>query len=326
MDRFDRIFQIHQILSNARVPVSRRQLEEQLECKGSTIKRTLHNMKLYLGAPIVYDPTYNGYHYVEARDEHQHKYELPGLWFTAPEIYALLTSQQLFNQIQPGLLDRYIHPLQSRFEQLLKSQHLTSQEINHRVRILPSAVRPTDRGHFRSITTALVKRRRLHLLYHGRERDEITERTVSPQRLVYYRDNWYLDAWCHLRKGLRSFSLDRLHPVYIAERQAREVDEHILDAHFSSAYGIFAGKAKHRAILRFTPEATKWVADEQWHQAQQISYEEDGGCQLQLPYGDDRELIKQIMQYGAGVEVMAPSALRRKVAQEHSRAAAQYEK
>jgi len=322
MDRFDRIFQIHQILSDANKPVSRRKLREQLKCKGSVIKSALQDMRRYLGAPIVYDSDSNSYHYDEAKDGQ--KYELPGLWFTAQEIYALLTSQRLVSQIQPGLLDSYIKPLKRHLEQLLKAHHLTSEEINQRVRILPCAFRQIDTEHFRTITTALIRRRQLHLLYHGRERDQITERTVSPQRLIYYRDNWYLDAWCHLRDGLRSFSLDRLHPVYIADELAIEIDDEVLDAHYPSTYGIFAGSAEYLAILKFSPEATKWVADEQWHPEQKISYEKDGGCLMQLPYGDDRELVKQIMQYGADVEVISPPGLRTKVAQGHIQAASQY--
>ena len=54
-------------------------------------------------------------------------------------------------------------------------------------------------------TTAVagaLMRRRLAIAYHGRERDATTVRKVSPQRLTHYRDNWYLDAWCHSRRGL----------------------------------------------------------------------------------------------------------------------------
>lgn len=50
----------------------------------------------------------------------------------------------------------------------------------------------------------------MRIRYHSRSKDERTERVVSPQRLIYYRDNWYLDAWDHLREALRSFSIDRI--------------------------------------------------------------------------------------------------------------------
>ncbi|MDT8429578.1 MAG: WYL domain-containing protein [Pseudomonadales bacterium] len=60
--------------------------------------------------------------------------------------------------------------------------------------------------------------------YSSRSKEELSERWVSPQRLVYYRDNWYLDAWCHLREGLRMFSIDRLDVaiIHFSDRAARQ--------------------------------------------------------------------------------------------------------
>ena len=48
------------------------------------------------------------------------------------------------------------------------------------------------------------------ITYHGRRRDQVSERVVSPQRLTQYRNSWYLDAWCHQANGLRSFALERI--------------------------------------------------------------------------------------------------------------------
>ena len=77
---------------------------------------------------------------------------------------------------------------------------------------------------------------------------------VSPLRLVHYRDNWYLDAWCHLRQGLRNFALDAITEVQLLERPAREVSAAKLDATFGPSYGIFSGGSVRWARLRFSPE------------------------------------------------------------------------
>ncbi len=129
------------------------------------------------------------------------------MWFNSGELYALLTTHRLLCEIQPGLLQTCIEPFRHRIEELLKGKESGSGQIARRVRILQTAARPTNVDHFRTATNALIKRKQLRILYHGRERDQTTERTISPQRIVYYRDNWYLDAWCHERKQLRTFSL-----------------------------------------------------------------------------------------------------------------------
>ncbi len=110
-----------------------------------------------------------------------------------------------------------------------------------RVRIIHTAMRLVDPGHFRHVAQALFQCKKIRILYYGRQRDETTERVVSPQRVVHYRSGWYLDTWCHLRNGLRHFSLDRLHPIEILDDPAEEVTESDLDEHFAAAYGIFSG-------------------------------------------------------------------------------------
>jgi hypothetical protein len=94
---------------------------------------------------------------------------------------------------------------------------------------------------------------------------ELTEREVSPQRLVHYRENWYLDAWCHMRNGLRSFAVDGVRHAEILDLAAREVAEKSLDAMLGAGYGIFSGRKLSWVRLRFSPERARWVALEMWH-------------------------------------------------------------
>ena len=138
-------------------------------------------------------------------------------------------------------------------------------------------------------------------------------RTVSPQRITHYRDNWYLDAWCELRKGLRSFAMDRVKNALETTDKAIDVNEKELNEHYASSYGIFAGKANKTAVLRFSAERARWVADERWHPEQAGQYLTDGRYELRIPYRDERELVMDIMRHGADVEVVSPVALRETV-------------
>lgn len=320
MDRFDRIYKLHNILAARRTPVSRKTLEERMECSRATVMRTIECLRDHLGAPIEYDAASNGYYYTAAEDG---PYELPGLWFNVSELQALRVSYELLSRVQPGVLSESIRPVARRLEKLLASQG--GRWATERIRILQMAPRPVDAEQFRRIAEALADRRQLHVFYHGRARDTTTERDVSPQRLVYYRDNWYLDAWCHWRRGLRTFSLDRLHLVKARPDLAVDVDDAELDRVLTSAYGIFAGEPAHTAVLRFSGEAARWVADEQWHPEQRSRIFSDGSMELRVPYADSRELMQDILRYGPDVEVREPAALREAVAERLKRALRQYE-
>lgn len=271
--------------------------------------RLVDVMRDYLGAPLNYDSAANGWHY-DLNGEHP--YELPGLWFNAQELHALLAIHKLIHDLQPGLLDEQLRPVQKRIEQLLQSKHLGSGQLTERVRVLAMGVR-TKSDAFQKVAEGVLQRKQLQLHYHARGSDQTTQRTVSPQRLIHYRDNWYLDAWCHKRRGLRSFSIDRIRQIKSLDQPADDIDEQTLQDYFADAYGIFSGVADNTAVLRFNPTAARWVAEERWHPRQAGEFLPDGRYRLELPYGNPKELIMDILKYGPDVEVVGPESLRREV-------------
>jgi predicted DNA-binding transcriptional regulator YafY len=309
LDRFDRIFELNRILQGARRPVSRRRIEEELECSRATVKRIIEDMRLYLNAPIVYDREHNGYRYDQRVGE---MYELPGLWFNASELHALLCVQRLLRDVQPGLLDAHLKPLQQRIDALLEREPTGSGGISGRIRILQMATRSVG-DCFQVVAGAVARRIRLDLGYRNRSSGEESTRLVSPQRLVYYRDNWYVDGWCHLRDGLRTFALDAVTAARALEEPALEISQAELDTHFAASYGIFAGPPTQTAVLRFAPDRARWVATERWHRDQEGRLLEDGSYELRVPYSNPLELIMDVLKYGPDVEVVAPEVLREKV-------------
>ena len=323
MDRTERFYLIDQLLNERRVvPVD--VMLENLGVSRATFKRDLEYMRERLHAPIVWDAEQRGYRF-GVQDSRLRQYALPGLWFNASEIHALLTMRQLLENLQPGLLEPHVAPLRARVEALLDSSEHAAGEVRARIRLLNLAARPVDPQFFEVASSALLARRRLSLRHYNRTRDEESEREVSPQRLVYYRDNWYLDTWCHLRGGLRSFGLSGVRRALMLDRRARNVPERLLDAELGAGYGIFAGRRTSRARLLFSAVRARWVADECWHPQQTGSFQEDGSYLLELPYSDTRELLMDILRHGAEVEVLAPATLRREVAAALAAAAARYE-
>jgi predicted DNA-binding transcriptional regulator YafY len=196
-------------------------------------------------------------------------------------------------------------------------------EAASRLRFPALAARPAGEA-FNAAASATLERRKLWIEYHARSTDERSERTVSPQRITHYREAWYLDAWDEKRDALRSFSIDRILRASVLEEPAVDVPEAQLDEHYASAYGIFGGKADKVAVLRFSAERARWVADENWHPEQEGKYLPDGRYELRIPYRDSRELVMDVMRHGVHVEVIEPMVLREEVRQQLEKAARQY--
>jgi predicted DNA-binding transcriptional regulator YafY len=310
MSQTERILRIQQILQDRQV-VPRATFLDELEVSPAQFKRDLAFLRDRFQVQIEYDPEKRGY--LLAHDKEAASVELPGPMYTAREIHALLIMEDLVKQLQPGLLDEHLKPLRERLKLLLGRADLPSDQIRKRIRILHMASRPSGPRHFRLVSQATLMRRRLRLRYYNRGRDDLTDREVSPQRLVYYRGNWYLDAWCHLRKDLRSFAVDAMRKVSLSPTAAQEVDATSLDAHLGAGYGIFSGVADKFAVLRFEPAAARWVSAECWHAKQRHELEPSGHLILTVPYANEPELVMDILRYGPDVEVLSPASLRETV-------------
>ncbi len=318
MNRAERIFRLHGLLKQQR-PVSMRRLREEMGASRSTITRDVEYMRDFMGAPIVYNRGANSYAY----DPSVTEFELPGFWFNASELYALLASEQLLESVQPGLLTPYIGPLRARIRKLLEQSGHRADTVTARISILSVGARRIDSDQFGAAAQAVLEGRVLDLTYKGRERNEITRRRVHPHQLIHYRNNWYLIARCEQAQELRTFALDRILGAEQSEDAAQEADVAALDRYLRASFGIFTGPAQEWAVLRFSPRMARWVADETWH-PDQIGQWQGEQYELQIPYSDPRELMMDILKYGPEVEVVAPEELRTAVAERLTMAAEVY--
>lgn len=321
MNRTERFYKLRQLLSDRR-PISFIELQSQLEVSRATLVRDLRDLRDRLKVPLYFDRHEGGYRLETPKQEADAQYELPGLWFSADEIHALLTMQHLLANLGTGgLLAPHIKPLLTRLTRLLGAADNPAAEVAKRIRIETVGARSFRLEHFQAVGAAVLRRKRLVIEYHARSRNESTRREVSPQRLVHYRDNWYLDAWCHLRKELRSFAVDAIRRAEILDLAARDIDDATLDHVLGSGYGIFAGAGVQWAVLRFSAERSRWVASEQWHPSQEGKMFDDGSYELRVPYSQSPELIMDILRHGSHVTVFAPPELRDAVCREHTLAA-----
>ncbi len=322
MNNVDRIYKINSMLQSRGIVTIAEFLLE-LEISEATFKRDIKYMRETLNAPLIYDPDSRGYRF--EKQGPGRKYELPGLWFSQEETTALVTMQHLLSSLdQGGLIGPHLAPLMTKIDTLLGQGETTSKELRKRIKVIPIGNRKTSNEFFAEIGNALLKRERIQILFYSKGKDETTEREISPQRLIHYRENWYLDAYCHMRKELRSFALDGIKQVSLLSDTCAEVTEREMNDHFTESYGIFSGKADKTAKLKFSNKAARWVANESWHPKQRGTLNKDGSYTLEFEYGQDPELIMDILKYGAEVRVITPLDLKNKITVELKKALANY--
>lgn len=309
MTKLDRLQQLHRLFTSYRRPIPLKKIAERLECAERTAHRLIEDMQTYFDAPIEYSREDNGWHYATT-DE---KFELPGLWLTSAELQSLTLLLSVLENFSEGLLNEELGVVEKQIHRLLAARGIEPAALTQHIKVLPLANRHVPGKIFQQTGEALLARRRLTIRYKSYS-NQFTTRTISPQTLVHYRENWYLDAFCHLRNDLRVFSLARIVSLELKEEPAHEIERDKLQRHFGESYGIFAGKAQHTAKLRFFPEIAREIAMQQWHPEQKGEWDGDSYL-LTFSYSNPAELIGDILRHLPNVSVEAPASLRNAVYQ-----------
>ncbi|NQD36538.1 WYL domain-containing protein [Permianibacter sp. IMCC34836] len=319
MDKWERFRQLQNLLETHRQPVPLKNLAERLECDPATIKRLVAEFRAKYDAPIASSRA--GYAWRPRPDQ---RFELPGTWLGQAELLALMVLDNALASLGSRIMEREFKALRKKVQQMLKADAVDGEDFVRRLRVVSSRQRVAALPFFSELVLALQQRQQLQFEYFSRARNARELRMVSPQRLVLYRDNWYLDGWCHTRNALRTFALDAVQDCRRQKTPARELSDSELDQHFTHSYGIFSGAPAERAELLFSAEAARWVQAEVWHPEQTLQWLADGRLQLQVPYANPTELLRDVLAWGEQVEVLAPASLRSTIRQQLQAALAHY--
>lgn len=308
MSEITRLYRYKSLLSGKRA-IPKTELMSVLEISEATLKRDLAKLRDQLNIPVVFDRDAGGYRMASGHSD----IELPGVWFSPQELAALATIQHLLEQLQMTYIGAKLRPLEQKLASLMSSHGLDGPAAVRKVRLVHAGKRLPEMNCFDTIALATLSEKQIILTHFNRQTGRSLVRTVSPYRLVHYRDNWYVDGWCHLRQNIRSFAVDAITHAEATTEPILEIDEDQLNSTLQSSYGIFTGRPKAYAVLRFNELRARWVKHEQWHPDQVTRLLPDGQLELEIPYSDDRELIGDILRFGADVEVIRPIELRQQI-------------
>ncbi len=322
MQGMEKIYAVHRCLSMNRHGTSKERLKQAAQCSDPTLFRILRFMRRELDAPLPLKSPNGLYRYAEGI-----AYELPGIWLKGEELVCLTELTYRLEELQAEFLTgSALRPFVEKLESILEKRKVPMVHMNQKVRFLPMRMRKINGELFRTVMDGLFVGNQLKIRYQDREAGNITERMVSPQKMVRYRDNWYLDSYCHLRLGLRSFALSGMLEVVISKEKSLAIPQQEMQDYFASAYGFFGGKADKVAKIKLTGSASRRANQESWHPQEERQSLPGGLLILSIPYRDSRELIGDILQFGEDAEVLEPEELRLEMVNKLKKVAKKYDK
>ena len=146
--------------------------------------------------------------------------------------------------------------------------------------------------------------RALRITYYTASKDEVTERTVDPMRLLIVEGRGYLEAWCRRAHGVRLFRLDRIDAL-------SQLDEPALPPPHAQLTDVSEGVFRPRpdqcvATLVLEPDA-RWVAE--YYPVEEVHELDGGRVRVRMRYADTSWMVRLLLGLGGDVRVERPDEL-----------------
>jgi predicted DNA-binding transcriptional regulator YafY len=293
-------------------------LGEHFEIAPKTAQRSIDHFRDRLLAPLEYDQSHKGYYYTDPT------FQLPVIRISEEELLALLISRKLINEASAGSLADELGSVSARLGSLLSANLPGRASPEDAFSFRWKNINHTEPLTFKIVTSSLLQGKLLTFCYNSPTSINCTMRTVEPHHMVNYMGNWHLIAFCHLRNDWRDFVLGRMTLCSVEGTPFHIRGKAEWQPFLQNTFGIFQNRQSFNVVLRFTPERSRWIKGEIWHEEQTEEMQEDGSLVRTIPVSHEGEIMMEILKHGAHVEVLEPDWLRVKVIKEIMDAAKKY--
>jgi predicted DNA-binding transcriptional regulator YafY len=305
----ERMLRIHQALQSSRHP-NATSLAADLEVSTKSIHRDLEFMRDRLELPLAYDHARKGYHYT------QEVGNFPTLQITEGELFALLVAEKALQQYRGTAFER---PLVSAFKKMAASLPDTvslhipdwEQTISFRTRAEPIL----NLEIFDALAKAAAHRAQLQLTYRKPGQRATELRVVDPYHLANINGEWFLFAWCHLRRDIRTFVPARILAVEPTGQTFARPQKFSLEKRLRDSFGVQSGQGIFEVVIHFNELVADYIREKKWHESQVLRELKDGGLELRMKLSSLGEVERWVLGWAGNARVLQPAALAESIAQ-----------
>jgi len=305
-DQLSRQWRIIETLISSHGGKSAAELAGEIDCHPRTVYRDLDALQA-AGFPLFTERA-DGKSLWSILDTLKHHIPIP---FSFPELMALYFSRDLVKMLQNTV---FYDSLESLFQKIKTTIPPESAKFLKTVQqtLHVSTRQYKEYGRFReiinSISDAALKGKTVEMIYFTMGRRKETKRKVDPYRILFFNNTFYIIGYCHLRKDIRTFALDRVKMLRVTDESFKVPDDFSLEDYMGAAFGVVQGKAEHIKIW-FAPETAGYIKEKNWHESQEVQRQRDGSVIFEAEVAVTEELVSWVMSWGAKAEVIGPESL-----------------
>lgn len=303
----ERMLQIHRALQANRYP-NASALARLLEVSAKTIHRDLEFMLDRLQFPIEWDRHRQGYHYTEEVSA------FPSVQITEGELFALVVAEKALQQYRGTSFEKPLLSAIRKMEQSLPDTiSLNLAEVEQTISFRTRAEPILDLGVFDVLAKATAGRQQLELAYRKPGQAQTERRIVDPYHLANINGEWFLFAYDHLRKDVRTFVPPRIRQVKPTGKTFARPERFSLESRLRDSFGVHSGEGAYQVALRFDRSVADFIREKKWHDSQQLVDRKDGGVELRLRLSSLGEVARWVLNWEGKAQVLRPPELVRAV-------------
>lgn len=294
---------IHQEIVAGKYP-NATTLAAEIEVVTKTIHRDIEFMRDRLGLPIEYDGRKYGYHYTEEVSA------FPTMQITEGELVALLIAEKALQQYRGTNFEK---PLVSAFKKMESSLpdtiSLNFADWDQSISFRTSAEPVLNLEVFDALAKATAGHRRLELTYRKPGSKGTEQRVVDPYHLANINGEWFLFAFDHLRKDIRTFVPSRIQAVQSTGENFPRPQKFSIEKILRDSFGVHSGQGEFVVVIRFDAYAADYIREKRWHPSQALRELKDGGVELRLKLSSLGEIQRWVLGWGGSAVVLQPPEL-----------------
>ena len=179
---------------------------------------------------------------------------------------------------------------------------------------------------FDDLTVAIAQKRTCKMVYISFHDQKQITTTVRPLHLVFMSRAWYVLAYAAKFREVRTFKLGRIRKLTVTDKTFTEPQAVDVEDHFGQAWQMIPEGTLYDVHVHFAPKVAANVAEVNWHGSQRVEWNDDGSVEFHATVDGLGEITWWILGYGDQAEVVAPPALRRRIADAATAVTAKYRK
>lgn len=304
-----RMMQIHEAIASGRYP-NATTLGRDLEVVTKTIQRDIEFMRDRMLLPIEYDSRRFGYYYTEEVSA------FPTLQITEGELFALLVAEKALQQYRGTNFEK---PLVSAFKKMASSLpdtvSLHLADWDQTISFRHSAEPILNLEIFDTLAKATARRQQIEVAYRKPGSRQTEARVLDPYHLANINGEWFLFAYDHLRKGLRTFVPQRIQAAQPTGKTFERPRKFSVEKMLRDSFGVHSGEGNFQVVLRFDTQAADYIREKRWHPSQELLDLPDGGVELRLRLSGLGEIQRWVLGWGGAAVVVEPPELAESVRQ-----------